>query len=418
MRIAIIQFPGSTCTRETSIAVARAGMVPVSFLWNDTIEDLEYFSGYILVGGFSYEDRSRAGIIAALHPIIDVLKQQTEFGKPLLGICNGAQILVEAGLVPGLKNYQLALSLTTNKRILNGKVLSPYFYNTWIRICLGEHAQASVFTNRLKPGQAINIPIAHAEGRFKLSKELWITLQEQGCTTFHYCDAQGHIDEQYPVNPNGSDYNLAAISNAMGNVMAIMPHPERSKEGDVIFQSMRDYIANGSIVSSKNIPYSTAFYLPSIYSCPAEAKELIIEALTTDNQALTVEQTLLRKGIKVQLQRYVHWELACSKEHLAPIAQSSILYNANKEQCINKERLAAKGTLAFLIRAKEDMLGQQKKEQLQQRLNVTVQQARYSILWLIQCAEEEHEQLIHYLFNSYILFNPHAQDCLYYSCNS
>src|SRR5579872_7303913 len=100
--IAIIQFPGSNCERETMLAVRRAGMTPVEFLWNESPLKLREMHGYIIVGGFSYEDRSRAGIIAALDPIMQELAAQSELGKPILGICNGAQVLVETGLVPGL----------------------------------------------------------------------------------------------------------------------------------------------------------------------------------------------------------------------------------------------------------------------------------------------------------------------------
>src|SRR5215208_2855516 len=100
MKIAIIQFPGSNCERETILAVKRAGMDPVEFLWNESTDRLAAMDGYIIVGGFSYEDRSRAGIIAALDPVMHELTIQSESGKPILGICNGAQILVETGLVP------------------------------------------------------------------------------------------------------------------------------------------------------------------------------------------------------------------------------------------------------------------------------------------------------------------------------
>src|SRR5947209_6317167 len=123
MRIAIIQFPGSNCERETLLAVKRAGMIPQEFLWNESTEKLADFAGYIIVGGFSYEDRSRAGIIAALDPVMQILRQQSQLGRPILGICNGAQILVEAGLVPGLESDKLGLVLTENKRVQQGHVL-------------------------------------------------------------------------------------------------------------------------------------------------------------------------------------------------------------------------------------------------------------------------------------------------------
>lgn len=356
MRIAIIQFPGTTCIRETSLAVARAGMIPVLFLWNDILSDLEQFAGYILVGGFSYEDRSRAGIIAALHPIMDVLKNQTERGKPLLGICNGAQILIESGLVPGLVGYQLGLSLTTNKRVVNGVAVGSGFYNEWVSIKPNVPMKPCAFTRLLPSNQVLTMPVAHAEGGFQLSNELWLTLQQQGCTFFQYCDEHGTIDDAFPINPNGSAYNLAALSNAMGNVMAMMPHPERAKEGDIIFQSMRDYIQTGPLTAFKPISYSPSFYLPAIYRCPAAAHELIIAPLTTDNHALTVEQTLLCKGLKARFKRYTHWVLDCSITSLAQIMDSSLLYNPLKEQWLDIKEQPLYATIAFLIRAKEDLM--------------------------------------------------------------
>ena len=102
MKIAIVQFPGSNCERETMLAVRRAGMIPVEFLWNESHVKLREMDGYIIVGGFSYEDRSRAGIIAALDPVMQEIKAQSERGKPVLGICNGFQILCESGLLPGV----------------------------------------------------------------------------------------------------------------------------------------------------------------------------------------------------------------------------------------------------------------------------------------------------------------------------
>jgi phosphoribosylformylglycinamidine synthase subunit PurQ / glutaminase len=417
MRIAIIQFPGTTCIRETSLAVARAGMIPVLFLWNDILSNLEQFAGYILVGGFSYEDRSRAGIIAALHPIMEVLKKQTEQGKPLLGICNGAQILIESGLVPGLVNYQLGLALTTNKRVLNGVVVGSGFYNEWVHIRAAEHTKNDAFTRLLKPNQVLNIPIAHAEGRFQLSNELWLNLKQQGCSFFQYCDEQGTIDNIFPTNPNGSAFNLAAISNVRGNVMAMMPHPERAKEGDIIFQSMRDYIQYEPLTSFKSVSYYQSFYLPSIYRRPKESKELIMAPLTTDNHALTVEKIVLAKDLKASFKRYTHWELQCSTRSLERIVASCVLYNPIKEQLINvKGYKPPHPTIAFLIRAKEDLLGQQKKNHLEQTLELSdLHQLNHSILWLIQCNPEDQEQIIDYLLHSNLLFNPHVHQCHYYS---
>ena len=118
-KIGIIQFPGSNTERETFMACQRVGMEPVEVLWNSSQKILSDMVGYIIIGGFSYEDRSRAGVIAALEPIMQQIKIESEKGKPVLGICNGAQILVESGLVPGLKDYSIGVALTDNKRIVS-----------------------------------------------------------------------------------------------------------------------------------------------------------------------------------------------------------------------------------------------------------------------------------------------------------
>src|SRR5580698_8373343 len=166
MQIAIVQFPGSNCERETMLAVKRAGMEPVEFLWNESREKLRDMAGYIIVGGFSYEDRSRAGIIAALDPVMQEIAEQSAKGKPVLGICNGAQILVETGLVPGLENNRLGMALSENKRIVDGKILGTGFYNSWIHMCSRAHDRNNAFTRYISKESILTVPIAHAEGRF------------------------------------------------------------------------------------------------------------------------------------------------------------------------------------------------------------------------------------------------------------
>ena len=131
--VAIIQFPGSNTERETMMACYRVGLEPIEFLWNSPSHLLAKFDGYIIVGGFSYEDRSRAGVIAALDPIMKQIKTEAIHGKPILGICNGAQILVECGLVPSGNDHSLRMALTNNKRIrkhrrIEEKPLRSFFF--------------------------------------------------------------------------------------------------------------------------------------------------------------------------------------------------------------------------------------------------------------------------------------------------
>src|SRR5436190_8186019 len=190
MRIAIVQFPGSNCERETMLAVKRAGMEPVEFLWNEPREKLTNMDGFIIVGGFSYEDRSRAGVIAALDPVMQEIKLQSEQGKPVLGICNGAQILVETGLVPGLENHKVGMVLTENKRVADDKILGTGYYNSWVHLRLANEYQRNAFTRKLSHKSILHVPIAHGEGRFVMSPALLQEVVAQGLNVFQYCDME------------------------------------------------------------------------------------------------------------------------------------------------------------------------------------------------------------------------------------
>ncbi|MHB1946639.1 MAG: phosphoribosylformylglycinamidine synthase I [Gammaproteobacteria bacterium] len=411
MRIAIIQFPGSNCERETLLAVKRAGMEPVEFLWNEPKENLAEFAGYILVGGFSYEDRSRAGAIAALDPIMQVIKEQSEQGKPILGICNGAQILVEAGLVPGVENHKLALALTDNKRVQQGNVLGTGYYNAWVNMRLSDRYQYNAFTRCLTPETVLHIPVAHGEGRFVISPALLAEMQENGLNVFQYCDEQGKVIDEFPVNPNGSINNIAAISNKAGNVMAMMPHPERTEGCDAIFKSMREYIAEGYKQKVEPLHYYPRTL--EIQTYQPRAHELVVDLVITDNQALSVETALKKLGIPVSIKRLVHWEVTCDNVDIfEKIKTSGVLYNDRKEIVLKAQQLkSAQVQKTLLVRAHEDMLGQQKTQMLKHHFGIEgVHEIRHGILWQIQAPEN----LINQVINSHILHNPYAHDCYYY----
>ncbi|SVC18851.1 uncharacterized protein METZ01_LOCUS271705, partial [marine metagenome] len=141
------------------MACKRVGLNPVEFLWNEPTEKLLEFDGFVIVGGFAYEDRSRAGVIAALDPIMKQIKIEAEKGKPVLGICNGAQVLVESGLVPGLDNYRLGVALTDNKRVKGGHLVGVGYYNTWANIQMSVPPYRCAFTRYQKTGEFLNIPL-------------------------------------------------------------------------------------------------------------------------------------------------------------------------------------------------------------------------------------------------------------------
>jgi phosphoribosylformylglycinamidine synthase len=409
MRIAVIQFPGSNCERETMLAIKRAGMEPVEFLWNESKEKLSDMSGFVIVGGFSYEDRSRAGIIAALDPVMQEIKAQAEKGKPVLGICNGAQISVETGLVPGLENNKLAMALTENKRVAHGKILGTGYYNAWVHMRLSDQYQRNAFTRHLSPKDILRVPIAHGEGRFVMTDALLEEIKSQGLNIFQYCDATGNVIDSFPINPNGSMNNIAAISNKAGNVLAMMPHPERTTNGDAIFLSMRDYITSGHTEQVIPLSYYPRRITPPVYQKPVAMHECVVELVITDNHALTVQNTLRLMGIPVTVTRQVHWEIHCEDEEtIQKIKKSGVIYNDRKEvECVPKSNTG----VSYLVRAKDDLLGQQKLQTLEDHFSIKgVKAIKHGVLWHFSGENANIADLGATILQTNIIQNPYAHD--------
>lgn len=382
MQIGIIQFPGSNCERETALAIRRVGMEPVDCK-SYPEASLPELDGYVIVGGFSYEDRSRAGIIAAHSPIISALKAASEAGKPILGICNGAQILVESGLL--IENAQIALA--ENKRMQKGSVLGTGFYNAWTYMKPAQHTRNNAFTRYLdKP---IRCPVAHAEGRFLFSEELKQTIESLGLITLQYCDAEGELSEDFPINPNGSSHNTAAICNVAGNVMAMMPHPERTEVGDAIFASMKAFIED-------------KHFKPSPVLQP-KTKSLVIASILTDNTAFTVENTAGKHGFDMRLQRHTHIEISYDTEDtLEKILNTGLLFNDQKEFIQTKPIPCEK---AYLIRPKDNIEGQNLCQQLQHHFGIQgIESIKLGVLW--------HMTPFHPIES--LLFNPISHECYDY----
>jgi phosphoribosylformylglycinamidine synthase I len=222
--VCIIQFPGVNCEYETARAAAYAGMEASIVRWNRTDIDISVFDGFILPGGFSYEDRVRGGAIAAREDIMARLMEEAAVGKPIVGICNGAQVLVECGLVPGRPGRSIDIALASN----SGMGRDGYYAN-WVFVKPELAAGRNVLTCDLEPGEVIPIPIAHSQGRFTSSEPgLFERLESGGQIVLRYCRVDGADPEGFPDDPNGSERHAAAISNPEGNVVAVMPHPERA----------------------------------------------------------------------------------------------------------------------------------------------------------------------------------------------
>jgi phosphoribosylformylglycinamidine synthase I len=222
-RVAVVQFPGVNCEYETVRVLKECGMDAQLFRWNMDPATLETFDGFILPGGFSYQDRVRAGAVAAKDPIVERLWVEAESGKPILGLCNGAQILVESGMIPG-PGARAALGLAPNR--MEGR---SGYYCHWVHLKVDKSGRETAFTSRFQDGTVVPIPMAHGEGRFtSMDAELFDDLDQAGQIPVRYCRADGDPAGSFPDNPNGSALAAAGISNALGNVLALMPHPERA----------------------------------------------------------------------------------------------------------------------------------------------------------------------------------------------
>ena len=409
-KIAIIQFPGSNTELETIAAIERNGMTPISHLWNEPSSNLEQYSGYILVGGFSYEDRSRSGIIASLDPIMNTLKKQALKGKPVLGICNGAQILVESGMVPGNGNFDTMVSLTENKRVKGGQVVGTGYYNTWCYLKSNEKS-VSAFIDGSDMG-LLHIPIAHAEGRFMMDSKLHQAVEKSNLAVYRYCDKGGSIINDFPINPNGSIDNIAALGNVAGNVMAIMPHPERTHGGDSIFRALNSFLSTDEVFSYKALSYDCKKMKVAPFKKSKETTELLISMIIADNEAISVQKCIERLGkTSVPIKKYLHLEI----EHEGPLNMDSVyetdvLFNPSKEFIVTDVKRNSGSR--FLVREKENIGGRKMKETLQKRFGFSgITNILKGTVWEINSREKQIKKDIDLILNSHILCNPISQEC-------
>jgi len=224
MKFGVVQFPGSNCDFDTFHALRDVMKRPTVMLWHKD-HDLQGVDCVVLPGGFSYGDYLRSGAIARFSPLMQEVKAFARRGGRLLGICNGFQILLELGLLPG--------AMLRNKNL---KFLCQHVH---IRV---ENARTD-FTRAARKGQVLRVPIAHFDGNYYAPPRVLRDLEANGQVVFRYCDADGNVTPE--ANVNGSLDNIAGIRNAAGNVLGLMPHPERaseallgSEDGRTIFESL------------------------------------------------------------------------------------------------------------------------------------------------------------------------------------
>jgi phosphoribosylformylglycinamidine synthase len=229
MKFGVLVFPGSNCDHDAFDVIADVAHEPVTFLWHDS-EDLGGVDAVVVPGGFAYGDYLRTGAIARFSPVMQAVKRFAAGGGLVLGICNGFQILTEAGLLPGALMRNAGLKF----------ICKPVFVRT--------ETTSSPFTSGLVKSEVLQIPIAHMEGNYFCTPEELRRLEAEDRIAFRYATPDGEITPE--ANPNGSLSNIAGILNEKRNVLGMMPHPERSSElllgsadGWKVFASMIEALA-------------------------------------------------------------------------------------------------------------------------------------------------------------------------------
>jgi phosphoribosylformylglycinamidine synthase I len=229
MKFGVLVFPGSNCDHDAYNVIAEIAHQPVTFLWHDS-EDLQGVDAVLVPGGFAYGDYLRTGAIARFSPVMQAVKKFADQGGPVLGICNGFQILTESGLLPGALMRNAGLKYICKQ------------------VHLRTETTDSAFTNQLTKGEVLEIPIGHMEGNYFCSPEDLQRLEAEDRIAFRYATPAGEITGA--ANPNGSLGNIAGILSEKRNVLGMMPHPDRSSEkllgssdGWKIFASMIEALA-------------------------------------------------------------------------------------------------------------------------------------------------------------------------------
>lgn len=230
-KFGVVVFPGSNCDHDAYYVIRKILGQHVNFLWHKE-NNLNDSNVIILPGGFSYGDYLRTGAIARFSPIMNSVIDFANKGGVVIGICNGFQILLEAGLLPGVMLRNISLQFVCKD------------------VYLSTENRGTIFTKEIPSDKkAIKIPIAHGEGNYFASDDVLKEIRDNNQIVFRYSDANGNVNNE--VNPNGSLLNIAGIINKKGNVLGMMPHPERAcdsvlgkTDGQFIFKSIINYLTN------------------------------------------------------------------------------------------------------------------------------------------------------------------------------
>lgn len=417
IRFAILSFPGSTGERGAVSAFVRNGMEAEVVRWNemDRLES-EDFDGYFLSGGRSFGGAGRGGVVASREPIMEMVRREAEKGRVVLGVGDGAQILVESGLVPGCEGDALACGLAPNAP--EGR-----FSGGWALVKDASPRGRSAFGDS---GGLLRLPMACSEGRFVFaSPETLKRIKKNGQVLYEYADVQGGVAKMFPENPTGSEGAVAALCNPSGNVMAMVPQPERDARGsgDHVFRSMRAWIERRG--KAEYPPLGSCGLKEDIRPFSPSGMEILISPGFQDEEEKIVMRLLARLGFKVRLRRFRYLAidrgpglmrekaieglleaglLSKMKGERAMVRIEGETYEVKPEEGLRK--IEAHAERWVVVMPKGDVGAGAEKEMVSHHLGNGVRGLRRGVVWEIEGADEERRYAI---IRTKILYNPAFQ---------
>jgi len=413
IRFAVIIFPGTTGESEAARAFRQNGMEAELVLWNDVGmlkgSRADDFDGFCLAGGMSFGDYGRGGIIAAQQPIVGVVRKEAAKGKVVLGIGNGAEILVESGMVPGYDNGAIACAVS------NGTVGGSE--GGWCSLRSVAPKNRSAF-NRFAGG--LRLPMGQPQRHFVFGDAKGLeTVSRNSQIVFRF----GKQGRGFATDPQNSE-SIAALCNPAGNVMAILPHPEQDPEGagNPVFKSIREWIEGRSNSGYANLGLFQG--KEAIRPFESADIEFIVRPRSIDSEKQAVEMVLKEKGLPTNLKRYAYWsvKLKPGKDGVGvaeKIVESGELANLNKGWVY--VRIGAKSYQFFegrglreielnpagwlVVCDKENPIGKASMKKIQREVSAEIDSMNYGTLWEVEKADE---QAIYDIIRTKILYNPNS----------
>ena len=259
----------------------------------------------------------------------------------------------------------------------------------------------------------MRVPIAHAEGRFLFNNDLEAEILKNNLITYKYCDSKGDRSGDFPTNPNGSLHSAAALSNPTGNVMAIMPHPERTleNEADDLFDSMKNYVESDSPFSYKALNFKSKKVNIQKFKKPSKGSELLISTIIAYNEAASVEKCIHSLGVDAKVKKYVHFEIDTNESFdIDKVISTDVLFNPSKEYIAKTKE--GSGVYRFLVRNKDEIVGQRLTQTLRGRFDFSdLKSIKRGIVWEVKINSHSTKKDVDLILNSHIFANPISQEC-------